>query len=304
MNVLITGGTGFIGQQLVKRLTSAGHHCDVLTRQSADRVAELFPEEHSLVSAIHTLVDLPVNKHYRAVINLAGEPIADKRWSDQRKLTLRDSRVALTEQLIAAIQQWDIKPEVMISGSAIGYYGNQGDVPCIESTPPRMEFTHELCRDWERAARQCEAMNVRCCLVRTGLVVGPGGGFLDRLITPFRLGLGAKLGSGKQWMSWIHMADMIEILMYLLETESASGVYNATAPNPVTNKDFTRLLADALNKPALFTIPSLLLNLALGEMAVLLLGGQRVLPEKLKQEGFQFQYPTLRESLQAVFSRD
>lgn len=300
MNILITGGTGFIGKPLIHRLLSAGHFCHVVSRKSEQEVRALFSTGQSELTVWPRLESIPKTLKINAVINLAGEPIAEKRWTRQRKTLLRQSRIGLTTSLVEKLQELDHKPDVLISGSAVGYYGNTGDTICTENTPGHKEFTHELCAQWEEEAKQVKQLGIRCCRLRTGLVLGARGGFLSNLLPFFKLGLGAKLGSGEQWMSWIHLTDMIEIILFLLETPSCSGAYNATAPSPVTNKDFTQLLAKALGRRAFLTIPGFVLELALGEMAVLLTGGQRVVPQKLLNEGYAFQYSGLDAALRAT----
>jgi uncharacterized protein (TIGR01777 family) len=291
--ILITGGTGFIGQVLCPALTRRGNELTVLSRQSDSDVRALCGN----VVSVGSLMMLRDHRGFDAVINLAGEGIADKRWTDARKQALRDSRVGLTETLVEVIRSWQHRPEVLVSGSAVGFYGDQGSEPVTETTKPAIEFTHELCRDWEQAAQQVEDDGVRVCLSRTGVVAGPGGGFLQRMLLPFRLGLGGRIGSGEQYMPWIHRSDVVAGLIWMLENDHASGAYNMVSPNPVTNREFTRILAKTVNRPAVFPVPPPLLKLALGEMARLLLTGQRALPERLQSEGFTFQFPTLEAAL-------
>jgi uncharacterized protein (TIGR01777 family) len=293
MNILITGGTGFIGCALTKCLLQQGHEVTVLSR-SPDKVATLCGPG---VKALGSLSQLKAEDNYQVIINLAGTPIVDARWSDVRKQLIRGSRIGLTEQLITCIARMNIKPELLISGSAIGYYGDQGDTVLNEQSIPAEDFSGLLCINWEAAAKQAEQFGVRVCLIRTGLVIANGGGFLQRLLLPFRLGLGGRIGDGRQWMSWIHRQDWINIAMTMITDATMQGAYNATAPNPVTNAEFTRILAVCLKRPALLPVPAWTLKILLGEMSELVLGSQRVLPERLLAQGFKFQYDDLAVAL-------
>ncbi|PCM46046.1 TIGR01777 family oxidoreductase [Marinobacter sp. ANT_B65] len=291
--VLITGGTGFIGNVLCRELLTRGYKLSVLSRQPASKVQSVCGP----VEVITDLEHLRSHKGYSAVINLAGEGIADKRWSDERKQVLRDSRIRLTTTLTEIITSWAQLPEVLISGSAVGFYGDQGSTVVTEATAPHDEFTHQLCKDWENAALESGSHNVRVCLSRTGVVVGSGGGFLQRMIVPFKLGLGGRLGNGHQYMPWIHRNDVVAALIWMLETPEASGAYNVVSPAPVTNRDFTSCLADVLRRPAIFPVPALILETAFGEMSRLLLTGQQAIPARLTDSGFVFELPSLELAL-------
>jgi len=291
--VLITGGTGFIGNVLCRELLARGYELSVLSRQPASKV-------HSVCGQVEAITDLEhIRSHqgYNAVINLAGEGIADKRWSDERKQVLRDSRIRLTTTLTEIITSWAQPPEVLISGSAVGFYGDQGNTVVTEATTPHDEFTHQLCKDWENAALELSSHDVRVCLSRTGVVVGSGGGFLQRMIVPFKLGLGGRLGNGQQYMPWIHRDDVVAALIWMLETPEASGAYNVVSPTPVTNRDFTSRLASVLRRPAIFPVPALILETAFGEMSHLLLTGQQAIPARLTDSGFEFGFPSLEQAL-------
>ena len=293
MNILITGGTGFIGSALTKSLIAQGHAVTVLSR-SPDKVAQICGSD---VNALGSLSQLKTEDRYQAIINLAGAPIVDARWSEDRKQLIRASRIGLTEHLVACIARMAVKPELLISGSAIGYYGNQSDTVLTEQSTPYEDFSAQLCADWEAAAKQAEQFGVRVCLIRTGLVIADGGGFLQRMLPPFRFGLGGRLGDGRQWMSWIHRQDWIHIAQTMIADSTMQGAYNATAPNPVTNAEFTRILAQCLKRPALLPVPARLLKILLGEMSQLVLGSQRVIPERLLAQGFKFQYDDLAAAL-------
>jgi uncharacterized protein (TIGR01777 family) len=291
--ILVTGGTGFIGQALCPALLSKGYSLTVLSRQPSDQVQALCGRVETL-SELHGLKG---HSGFNAVINLAGEGIADKRWSDNRKQALRDSRVGLTHTLADVVKSWEAAPEVVISGSAVGFYGDQGSQPVTEHTEPADEFTHQMCRDWENEALAMSLETTRVCLSRTGIVVGPGGGFLKRMLLPFKMGLGGRIGNGQQFMPWVHREDVVSALIWMLETPEASGAYNVVSPNPVTNRQFTAELASVLHRPAIFPVPASLLKVALGEMARLLLTGQQALPKKLEDEGFSFRYKELQPAL-------
>jgi uncharacterized protein (TIGR01777 family) len=296
MKILITGGTGFIGRELCKNLREKKHQLTVLSRKPETVTLLCGPD----VQAINNLDNLSANDQFDAIINLAGEGIADARWSPSRKQILLDSRVKVTAQLIAFIDRAQKKPGVLISGSAVGYYGNQGAAVLDENSAFKDGFSNSLCAEWEAVAEQAKSYGVRVCIIRTGLVVGAKGGFLKRMLLPFKLGLGGRLGDGRQWMSWIHMKDYIRIMLLMLETNKLEGIFNATAPNPVSNDQFTCCLAKNLSRPAFLPVPAFALKLLMGEMSELLLGGQRVLPKRLQQENFEFEFTTLEQALQDV----
>ncbi|MGZ8159845.1 MAG: TIGR01777 family oxidoreductase [Methylobacter sp.] len=298
MNILITGGTGFIGSALTKSLIEQGHAVTVLSR-SPDKVAKICGPG---VNALGSLTQLNAEDSFQTIINLAGAPIVDARWSEARKQLIRACRIDLTEHLITCIARMNVKPELLISGSAIGYYGDQGDTVLTEQSTPFEDFSQQLCADWEAAAKQAEQYGVRVCLIRTGLVVADGGGFLQRMLPAFRLGLGGRLGDGRQWMSWVHRRDWIKIAQTMIADSTMRGAYNATSPNPVTNAEFTRILAQCLKRPALLPVPAWLLKILLGEMSELVLGSQRVLPKRLLAQGFKFQYDDLAAALNEALS--
>lgn len=293
MKILITGGTGFIGSALAKQLVATGEEVTVLSR-SPEHVAAICGAE---VRALGNLKNLQTEDSFEVIVNLAGAGIFDARWTEARKQLIRASRIDLTGQLMEAIDKMAVKPKLLISGSAIGYYGNQGDTPLNEQAAPVPDFSQQLCADWEAEALKAEQFGLRVCLIRTGLVLANGGGLLKRMVLPFQLGLGGRLGNGLQWMSWIHREDWIRIALRMMTDESMQGAYNATAPNPVTNAEFTQVLARCLKRPALLPVPAWLLKILLGEMSELVLGSQRVLPQRLLAQGFEFQYPELDSAL-------
>ena len=293
MHILITGGTGLIGRRLCKALLAAGHELTVLSRNPVSVPVKCGTGVHVMT----TLSEWNPDKMFDAVINLAGAPIVDARWTVGRKRVLWQSRVTLTEELVRHIASAEHKPKVLLSGSAVGYYGNRSDTALNEAANAGEDFAAQLCKAWEDAAHAAEQVGVRVCLLRTGLVLSNDGGLLGRMLLPFRLGLGTRLGDGKQWMSWVHIEDYVEILLRLLRDTQANGPYNMTAPQPTTNAEFTATLAKVLHRPALFTAPAYLLKLAMGERACLLLEGQKVLPGKLSAAGYRFQFTNLAEAL-------
>lgn len=299
MKLLVTGGSGFVGRALCAHLTARGHDLTILSRSPA-KAGKILPPSVRVLSSLDEIRDHEI---YDGIINLAGEGIADRRWSRARKQTLFDSRVGVTEALATLVDRLKHKPGVLVSGSAVGFYGDAGSVELDESSPAvRRDFTYLLCDAWEKAARDIGRRGVRVCILRIGVVLG-NGGMLSRLLPAYRLGLGARLGNGQQWLSWIHLDDLLAVLTNCLELGNAEGVYNAVAPNPVIYARFHESLASACHRPALFSAPALPVKLVLGEMSVLLLGGQRVLPARLASQGFSFRYSTIDEALAAVCAR-
>ncbi|WP_404390049.1 TIGR01777 family oxidoreductase [Pseudoalteromonas phenolica] len=298
MKILITGATGLIGSALCKLLADK-HELIALTR-NISKAKNTLPNS---IIALDNLKEVNFDD-LDAVINLAGEPIADKRWSAQQKQKIFQSRLSITEQIITKINTSDTPPKVFISGSAIGFYGRQAAEKVItesySSTYP--EFSHQLCKQWEELALQAQSPDVRVCLLRTGIVLSKQGGALDKMLPPFKLGLGGKMASGKQMMSWIHIDDMVNAIVFLLEDEKAHGAFNLTAPEPVSNNNFTQILAKTLKRPALFPMPEFVLKLMFGEMSDLLIYGQNVVPEKLEQQGFKFKFKTLDSALNEVLN--
>ncbi|PFG08396.1 MULTISPECIES: TIGR01777 family oxidoreductase [unclassified Marinobacter] len=292
-HILLTGGTGFIGRILCCELLANGDQITVLSRQSAADVRAICGR----VEALPDLAKLRGHKGFDAIINLAGEGIAEKRWSETRKQAIRDSRIELTQQLVDVVKTWQQPPQVMVSGSAVGFYGAHGNLEVTEATLPHNEFTHRLCSDWEQAAMKLADMGVRVCLSRTGIVVGASGGFLQRMVLPFKLGVGGKLGSGEQYMPWVHRQDVVAALLWMLNTETASGAYNVVSPSPVTNATFTKTMGSVLHRPTILPAPAVALKLALGEMSGLLLTGQRAIPARLVAEGFEFRFTDLEPAL-------
>lgn len=299
MRVLITGGSGFVGQRLCQQLIEQGHEVQVVSRHP-HKVRQRLPSGCDIRDSAQAFIQSPPD----AMINLAGEPIAAKRWSDEQKAKLINSRKAATQQLVALCEQLQANgqplPKVMVSGSAMGYYGDQGNREVSEDTAPNEEFAHRLCQQWEAAAQPIEALGVRLAIVRIGLVLETGGGSLQKMLPPFKLGLGGRFGSGEQFMPWIHRDDLVAALLFLVHQNNLSGAFNASAPHPVTNAVFTKTLAKQLNRPAIFPVPAFVLKAGFGEMSRLLLTGADMRPERLEAAGFTFQHPTLGKALGAI----
>lgn len=297
MRVLVTGGTGFIGQALLPALQAAGHAVTVLSRQ---------PDTARVPSGVAVIGDLDGSGRAapEAVINLAGENLGAGRWNAARKQRFLDSRVTTTEALVAAFSRWSQPPRVLLNGSAIGWYGARGDETLTEASAPGSGFAAALCRDWEAAAGAAETLGVRVACVRIGIVLGLPGGALGQMLPPFRFGLGGPLGDGRQWMSWVHRADLVALMLKLIEDDRLRGAFNGTAPEPVRNGEFARALGRALHRPAVLPMPGFALRLIVGEMAdELLLRGQRVLPQRALATGFAFRYPGLPAALDEILSK-
>ncbi|MEN3112935.1 TIGR01777 family oxidoreductase [Uliginosibacterium paludis] len=295
MNILITGGTGLLGRSLCKALRNRGHQLWVLSRRP-ERVKALCGADTGVLASLR---DYSADQHFDAIINLAGAPIIDLPWSNSRKATLRRSRIGLTDALVSAIARAHSKPKLLLSGSAVGVYGDAGERPCPDTVkfPLQDDFGSRLCADWEAAASKASGSGVRVCHLRTGLVLAPEGGLLARMKWPFRLGLGGALGQGSQWMSWIHIDDWVAAVCFLLDTPGLEGPFNLTAPEPVRNADFSTSLASTFGRRACLPQPAWLLKAALGQRAYLLLGGQNAPPERLIQAGFRFAQPALDAAL-------
>lgn len=296
MHVLLTGGTGFIGHALCGHLLQAGHTLSVLTRDPVRARTQL-------PLATRVLASLDEARDVEAVVNLAGEPLMAGRWNATRKAAFRASRLGTTQALTAWMARQSLRPRVLVSGSAIGYYGPRDDEALDESAAPGDDFAAVLCRDWETEAMQAEGLDVRTCRLRTGIVLAADGGALAKMLPPFRLGAGGPMGDGRQWMSWIHRDDLVRMIAWLLDSDRAGGAYNGTAPAPVTNREFARALGRELHRPAVLPTPAFVLKAGFGGMAQLLLTGQRVLPAHALAEGFAFRFPSLDMALDDLLGR-
>lgn len=298
MKLLITGGTGFIGRALCKALTQRGHESILLSRKPPDT-----PRTGTSFLSWDSPGWPQAAEGCDGVVNLAGESIAGARWSDQQKAVIRDSRLTTTRRLVEAMAGWSKKPAVFVSASAVGYYGPRDDEQLTEADEAGRGFLADVCRAWEAEAFRAESLGVRVVRLRIGLVLGPGGGALSKMAPPFQWCVGGPLGTGRQWVSWIHQDDVVGLIEWALTTPLIRGAVNATAPTPVTMREFCRRLGDTLHRPSWAPVPSFVLRFLLGEMADLLLTGQRVIPHVALQRNYPFSYPALPPALQACLSR-
>ncbi len=298
MKIAVTGGTGFIGSALCDRLTELGHALVLISSRPAPTQPlpkrEWVTWQPSKPGKWEEAVE-----GVDAVINLAGEPIPAKRWSAAQKEKIRSSRINTTRALVVAMGKAKMKPRLLINSSAIGYYGPRGDEAVVEETEPGNDFVSQVCVEWEEEAQKAESLGVRVVCLRTGVVLGKGGGALAKMVLPFKLFVGGPIASGKQWVSWIQLEDEVGLIAHVLEKEDASGAVNATAPDPVTMKELCQTLGKVLHRPSWATVPAFALRVLLGEMADMVVTGQRVLPEKALQLGYTFKYPDLTEALRA-----
>ena len=297
MKITISGASGFIGRRLLKVLSGAGHSLWVLSRHAG---TNLPPGVR--ISVWDPVKGQPPGESLReadAVVHLAGAPVG-QRWTAEAKRRIRESRVAGTRNLVEALARLPRRPETLICASAIGYYGSRGDEVLTESSAPGSGYLAEVCVAWEKEAQAAEALGMRVARVRTGIVLDARGGALKRMLPPFRMGVGGRLGDGRQWMSWIHLEDLAALFRFAVENP-VGGALNAVAPHPVTNAEFTRALAQALRRPAMFPVPAFALKALLGEMASVLLASQRVEPRAepraAEAAGFQFRFPQLGPAL-------
>jgi hypothetical protein len=297
MKVAISGPTGLIGTALRESLAADGVQVVALSRKPA-----VPPVETIQWDVESGRFDASGLEQVDAVVHLAGEPIA-QRWNDRRKKAIRDSRVKSTALLVEGLKSLNRKPKVFISGSAVGFYGDREDEALEETSPPGSGFLAETCQAWERAAMDAMGLGIRTAVLRTGIVLSTRGGALKKMLPPFWLGVGGPVGSGRQWMSWIHIDDIVGAIRHILDKDDLMAAVNGTAPSPATNADFTRAFGRALSRPALLPAPALGLKIAFGEMATMLLEGQRVLPRKLLDTGYRFRFPELSAALSDVLAR-
>ena len=292
MNILITGGTGFIGSTITKFVLQQNNYITILSR---GRSKVLKP-----VRVIESINQINANEKINIIINLAGSPI-NKKWNKTYKEILISSRVEVTKSLITLIKALKEKPDLLISASAIGYYGTQNNKYLDETSSYIDDFTHELCNLWELEAQKAQELGVRTCITRLGVVLGKNGGALEKILPLFKLGLGGNIGSGKQFFSWIHVDDVIGIFNFLISNKEQKGIYNLTSPSPTTNSQFTKALSRTLKRPDFFTVPSFLIKMVFGEMGdKLLLNGSAVYPKKLLDNGYEFKFKTIESALKNI----
>jgi len=307
MRVFVTGGTGLVGRRLIKRLSERGDRTVILTRR-AGHARQLFGPDAQLIEGDPMRIGDWMNAvaDCDAVVHLAGENVFARRWNTAFKTLLHDSRIRSTQLVVEALRRQprrdDGQSRVLVNASAIGYYGSHGDEELTEESAPGSDFLAELCVEWEKAARAAESFGVRVAMVRVGVVLDKEGGALAKLLTPFKLGAGGPVGSGRQWMSWIHHADLIGLFLLALDRADASGLINGTAPNPVVNRDFGKVLGRVLHRPSLVWTPGLALRVLVGEAGSLVVTGQRVLPRRALELGYSFQYPTLDAALTEILA--
>ncbi|MBA2176536.1 TIGR01777 family protein [Halobacillus locisalis] len=298
MNIVVTGGTGFVGQRLTDQLVKEGHHVYILTRS---------PDKHTdsgqvtfvgwLKDEYHPARELP---NVQAIVNLAGESLNSGRWTEEKKREILDSRIQATEGVLDLIEQLDSKPEVLVNASAVGFYGQSKTKTFTEETEkPGNDFLANVVEEWEKRASKAENSGVRTVFVRFGIILGEEGA-LPKMILPYKFMIGGNLGSGEQWMSWIHIDDVVGLIDFSIHQKEIRGPLNGTAPNPHRNKDFGRTLGDVLNRPHWIPAPAFALKIALGDMSTLLLDGQSVIPKKALEQGYSFHYPDLKPALESI----
>ena len=301
MKILITGSTGLIGKQLLDHLK--GHHLVLLTRDMEKAESTL---SHLALPHIDFISDLSSFSNVNdidIIINLAGEPIADKKWTRKQKKIITDSRCNLTDKLAKLCLNSTTPPRCFISGSAIGYYGDNGQQDVDEATKTiSTDFAHQVCQQWENKALQAQNELTRVCILRTGVVLSLSGGALKKMRLPYQCGLGGPIGNGKQYMSWIHIDDMVHGILHLIEKDDSNGIYNLTAPHPVTNKTFSQTLAKTLKRPHFLYTPNIVIRSILGEASVLLTDSQRIRPKRIVHEGFKFRYSRIESALKHLLS--
>ena len=304
--IIITGATGFIGNALCKELIGGGYEVFGLSR-NREMGKKLLPDEVEVVKwdtkSGQGWADYADGAY--AIVNLAGENIAAGGWTEEKKERIIQSRLDAGKAVLEAVEKAKNRPSVIIQASGIGYYGDSGDEILDETSSPGAGFLVEVAKQWEKTTEKVESFGVRQVIIRTGVVLGEKGGFLSRILLPYRFFVGGHMGSGKQWISWIHIDDEVRAIRFLMEKKDLQGVFNLSSPHPLTSRDFSRILGKVMKKPAWLPVPGFMLRLFLGEMATeLILSGQRALPERLQQSGFQFQYPDLESALSKILSQD
>ncbi len=300
--VLVSGATGFLGKVLCQTLKERGLAFTAFSRRP-DRAKTLVPGVKEVYRWRPKLELAPVAaiQSAQAIVHLAGETVAG-RWTKDKKKAIRESRIVGTQHLVEAIGDAKSKPGVLVCASAVGYYGNRGEAELTEDSGPGDDFLAELCQAWEAEAKRAEELGVRVVMLRTGVVLGLGGGALQQMLLPFKMGLGGPVGNGQQWMPWVSLDDVIGIILHAIGVTDVKGPVNVTAPNPVRNSEFTKTLGKVLHRPAFLPVPPFVLKVLLGEFADVLLASQRILPTRIQQWGYAFRHPTVEEALRAVLA--
>jgi hypothetical protein len=305
MRVIVTGGTGLIGKALAAALAAGGHEVIVLTRRPDAAGSSKMPDGVRLqgwdAESAQGWGELADGAG--AMVNLAGEGIADGRWSAERKRRITQSRVNAGKAVLAAIEAATVKPKVLVQASAVGYYGPRGDEIITEASSMGSDFLATVCFDWEASTARVERLGVRRPVLRTGIVLSNQGGAFPKMKLPYNFFAGGKLGSGRQWLPWIHIQDQVRAIQFLIDDERAAGPFNLSAPNPVTNQEFSKVLGSVMGKPAALPAPGFAMKAALGEMATMLLEGQRAVPARLQELGFTFEYPELEAALKDILAQ-
>ena len=294
MQITLTGATGFIGKRLVEHLLQEGHSLHVLARRNPHMDSRI---HFAVWDALTAEAPVEVLQRADAVIHLAGEPVA-QRWTGEAKDKIRRSRLDGTRRLIEGLSTISHRPSVLVCASAIGYYGDRADERLTETSPPGQGFLPDLCVEWEKTADLAEALGIRVVKLRIGIVLGKGGGALKQMLPPFKMGAGGRLGSGRQWMSWIHLDDLVDLMSFAATIGKLSGPVNAVAPNPETNAEFTKTLARTLRRPAFMPVPSFAVRALFGEMSEIVLASQKVIPLAAMNAGFTYRYRLLAEALE------
>ena len=301
MRTLVTGATGFVGRRLLKHLDKPV----ILSRNAEKAKAALSEFEIDAFDwdAQNEPAPAAAFDGVDSIIHLAGEPVAEGRWTAPKKVRLRESRVAGTRNLVETLGKLDQKPRVLVSASAVGFYGSRGDDVLDESAEPADDFLAEICSSWEAEANKARDHGIRVVTVRVGIVLGRGGGALAKMLTPFKMGVGGRLGSGKQWMPWIHIDDLVNMFLLAAKNENISGSLNGSAPNPVTNTEFTKTLGKVLGRPTVFPVPGFMLSVAFGEFGSVLLTSQRAIPKAAEAAGYEFQYAELDTAFRDILNQ-
>lgn len=304
MIILVVGGTGFVGSKLRHELVLTGHEVIVLTRDES-RAQSILGSSIKVFAwdDLKSKQAVDLLKNVECVVNLAGESIGNSHWTKKKKERILNSRIDTTREIISAIESQLLNPKILVNASAIGFYGPCGDEEISEYAGAGKDFLANVCKAWEEEAFKAEKLGLRVSTVRIGLVLGKGGA-LDKMTLPFKFFMGGTIGVGTQWVSWVHIDDLVKLIRFVIETNSISGPVNAAAPQPVNMQEFCKLLGKVMNRPSWLNVPGFMLRIILGEMSGMLLNGQRVMPKKILQAGYNFKFPTLKDALEDILTKD